>query len=67
MARLPGGFGSAGAIATAGRFLSCAWIDFNNDGYRDMFVVNGAGSTPRNGLYWNNGDGTLPQQRPRQI
>lgn len=37
----------------------CAWIDFNNDGYRDMFVVNGGWALSRNDFYWNNGDGTF--------
>ncbi len=39
--------------------LGCAWIDFNNDGYPDMFVINGASSPSRNDLYMNNGDGTF--------
>jgi hypothetical protein len=37
----------------------CAWIDINNDGYRDMFVVNGGWAPSRNDFYWNNGDGTF--------
>jgi hypothetical protein len=37
----------------------CAWVDFNNDGYRDMFVVNGGWALSRNDFYWNNGDGTF--------
>jgi len=50
----------AGSIATDSyNSLCCAWIDFNNDGYRDMFVVNGAWSPNRNSFYWNNGDGTF--------
>ena len=49
----------------------CAWIDYNNDGFMDLYVVNGRHvdgltdhSTPdgidaTNHLYRNNGDGTF--------
>ncbi len=43
-----------------------AWIDFDNDGFPDLFLVNGStfeqskqGSSPRSRLYHNNGDGTF--------
>ena len=50
----------AGPIATDSRdSMGCAWVDFNNDGYRDMLVVNGGWTASRNDLYWNNGDGTF--------
>jgi hypothetical protein len=50
----------AGSIATDQHDSGgCAWIDFNNDGYRDLFVLNGFSSPSRNDLYWNNGDGTF--------
>ncbi len=43
-----------------------AWIDFNNDGFPDLFLVNGStfehwkrGDSPRSSLYRNNRDGTF--------
>ncbi|MFO1511837.1 MAG: VCBS repeat-containing protein [Verrucomicrobiota bacterium] len=38
--------------------FGCNWVDFNNDGYLDMLVINGW-SGARNDLYLNNGDGTF--------
>lgn len=35
-----------------------AWIDFDNDGYQDLYFVNGAPGSS-NVLYRNNGDGTF--------
>ncbi len=48
----------------------CAWFDYNNDGYVDLFIVNGSTadnllypsrvkSFPHNYLFRNNGDGTF--------
>ncbi|MGH9402675.1 MAG: CRTAC1 family protein [Terriglobia bacterium] len=48
----------------------CVWFDYNNDGYVDLYIVNGSdlkymlnpslsGPRPRNYLYRNNGDGTF--------
>ncbi len=43
-----------------------AWIDYNHDGFPDLFLVNGStfeewrrGTSPRSSLYRNNGDGTF--------
>lgn len=48
---------TTGSIVTdVGVFNTCAWVDYDNDGFLDMFVVN-EGS--RNRLYHNNGDGTF--------
>ena len=50
----------AGPIATDSHdSAACAWLDINNDGFRDMFVVNGGWGFSQNDLYWNNGDGTF--------
>jgi enediyne biosynthesis protein E4 len=37
----------------------CAWADFNNDGYPDLFVANAGPAADF--LYRNNGDGTFTQ------
>ncbi|HXJ93253.1 MAG TPA: CRTAC1 family protein [Terriglobia bacterium] len=48
----------------------CVWFDYNNDGYVDLYIVNGStidqllrpsnsGSPTRNYLFRNNGDGTF--------
>ena len=47
-----------------GSFLSCNWIDYNNDGYLDLFVTaSGTSFAPGTGnhnlLYKNNGDETF--------
>jgi hypothetical protein len=39
-----------------GMFRSCAWADYDNDGYLDLFVTNDGSN---NRLYHNNGDGTF--------
>jgi hypothetical protein len=46
-----------GAIATdTGNFYGCAWADYDNDGYPDLFVANNGG---RSFLYHNQGNGTF--------
>ena len=51
-------------LETTGNGL--AWIDYDRDGYPDLFLVNGTriegfppGQEPTNHLYHNNGDGTF--------
>ena len=39
----------------------CAWSDYNNDGWPDLYVVNDFG---RKNLYRNNGDGTFADVAP---
>jgi hypothetical protein len=41
-----------------GSSTGCAWGDYDNDGYLDLFVTSYLG---RNGLFHNNGDGTFTQ------
>ncbi|MCI0541902.1 MAG: FG-GAP-like repeat-containing protein [Verrucomicrobiales bacterium] len=51
---------TAGAVV-ADRMSStgCAWGDYDNDGWLDLFVVNGFSGPQNNLLYRNNGDGTF--------
>src|SRR6266496_3883940 len=51
---------TSGLIATDGGDSSgCAWGDFDNDGFPDLFVGNGG---TKNFLYRNNGDGTFAKR-----
>jgi hypothetical protein len=44
-----------------GNFLSCAWLDYDNDGWLDLFVTTQPTSSDpgHNRLYRNRGDGTF--------
>ena len=46
-------------VNEVGNFYGCAWGDYDNDGFLDLFVSNGGSSAPNNRLYRNNGDGTF--------
>jgi hypothetical protein len=49
---------TTGAIATdTGHFQGCAWGDYDNDGFLDLFVCQYFGEN--NALYHNDGDGTF--------
>ncbi len=46
--------------ADRGMSKGVGWADYDNDGYVDLYVTNGAsGSKQKNFLYRNNGDGTF--------
>jgi enediyne biosynthesis protein E4 len=45
-------------VNDGGASLGCAWADYDNDGFLDLFIANGAvnGETQSNFLYRNNGN-----------
>jgi len=54
----------SGLVNVNGDSLSCAWGDYDNDGYIDLFVAQGTGAADvtrlvKNQLYHNNGNGTF--------
>jgi hypothetical protein len=48
--------GTIGYFAESETWNSCAWADYNQDGFLDVFMSN---YTNESGLYTNNGDGTF--------
>ena len=56
---------AAGVAGSSGSPYSthCAWGDYDNDGYQDLYVTNwgSAVSDAVNELYQNNGDGTFSE------
>jgi hypothetical protein len=52
-----------GVIASdTGSFMSCSWVDFDNDGWLDLFMTVdplSPGQSIKNRLYRNQGDGTF--------
>lgn len=52
---------TTGTIVNDGGYsLNCAWGDYDNDGWQDVFVANANfGAGENNFLYKNNGDGTF--------
>ncbi len=57
---LSAGIGSDIYNSSSAHGLGAVWIDYDNDGFPDLFVPNGA-SLPSH-LYRNNGDGTFSNQ-----
>ena len=50
---------TSGSIVTdSAHSIGCAWGDYDNDGYPDLFVTN-TGDLENNALYHNSGDGTF--------
>jgi hypothetical protein len=45
--------------ADTGYFLSCAWIDYDNDGWLDLFLTADTESGGKNRLYHNDGNGNF--------
>ncbi len=51
-----------------GYFFGCAWGDYDNDGYSDLFVADGLWfRTTTNHLYHNNGDGTFARMTTSDV
>jgi hypothetical protein len=51
---------SGSLVTTSAHAICSAWGDYDNDGYADLFVGNGAlAGDENNALYHNNGDGTF--------
>ena len=47
------------SVADGGDSRSVNWIDYDNDGWLDLFVTNGPSGGAHNFLYKNNGDGAF--------
>lgn len=51
---------SGNIVNDGGSSIGCAWADYDNDGFADLFVANGNfGAGQANFLYKNNGNGTF--------
>jgi uncharacterized repeat protein (TIGR03803 family) len=54
-------------VTDAQTAVGCAWGDYNNDGYPDLFVANGWEQPESNALYRNNGDGTFTRMTSDEV
>ncbi|MCH8967297.1 MAG: CRTAC1 family protein [Planctomycetes bacterium] len=55
---------SAGVADETGRSLSASWVDFDNDGWPDLYVAN---DVSNNGVFRNNRDGTFEDVGPGSL
>ncbi len=63
-----GSFAESGSMAgiadPSGRSLSAAWVDFDNDGWLDLYVAN---DVSNNGVFLNRRDGTFEDVGPSSL
>ncbi len=55
---------TAGIDDPQGRSLSASWVDFDNDGWLDLYVAN---DVSNNGVFRNRGDGTFTDVGPSSL
>jgi uncharacterized repeat protein (TIGR03803 family) len=59
---------ASGPVPTDNEYsVGCAWGDYDNDGWLDLFVVNGLDYQTTCSLYHNNGDGTFTKMSSDQV
>lgn len=60
---------SGPTVTDSGYTWGCAWVDYNLDGYPDLFVLGGGtgSSSEVNRLYLNNHDGTFTRMTTNEV